>query len=111
MTAKQFQPIAEQVFMQMTSNTGATDAERISNFAAFTDAQMYAVVAQQFADNASLISVEFHRSSLSNTRTVLKLSLGFADQKTGVMRKFCADFDATDKHPFKAKMWEHCYDC
>jgi hypothetical protein len=110
MTAKQFQPTVEQVFTQLTSNPGATDAERVQAFAAFTDTQMYHVVAEQFAADASLSSVEVHRSPMSDTQTVLKLTMTFMDRKTGVTRKLCANYDVGGKYPFKVTMWAPCYD-
>jgi PatG C-terminal len=110
MTAKQFQPLVDQVFVQLTKTTGAADPERIEAFAAFTDAQMYHVVAEQFAANASLSAVEVHPSSISDTQPVLTLSLVFVDRRTGITRKFCADFNAEGIYPFRVTSWGPCYD-
>jgi hypothetical protein len=112
-TAKEFQPAAEELFdriMQMTDNAGATDENRALNYLAVRYPAVYARVAEQFAANASLSAVEIRPSPLSTVRKIVDVIFAFTDRKTDVTEKFFVRVDVTEEFPFLVTKMSPYYD-
>ena len=112
-TAKEFQPAAEELFdriMQMTDNAGATDENRALNYLAVRYPAIYAKVAEQFATNASLSAVEVRSSPLSAVRKIVDVILAFTNRNTDVTEKFFVRVDVTEEFPFLVTKMSPYYD-
>jgi PatG C-terminal len=112
-TAKEFQPAAEELFdriMQMTDNAGATDENRALNYLAVRYPAIYAKVAEQFAANASLSAVEVRPSPLSNHRNIVDVVIEFRDRNTDFAEKFFVRVDVTEEFPFLVTKMSPYYD-
>lgn len=102
-SAKEFQPAAEEVFdriLQMTDNAGATDENRALNYLAVRYPAIYARAAEQFAAAASLSGVEVRPSSLSAVRKIVEVIFAFTNRTTDVTEKFSVRVDVTEEFPF-----------
>ena len=112
-TAKEFQPAAEELFdriMQMTDNAGATDENRALNYLAVRYPAIYASVAEQFATNASLSAVEVRSSPLSAVRKIVDVIFAFTNRNTDVTEKFFVRVDVTEEFPFLVTKMSPYYD-
>jgi hypothetical protein len=112
-TAKEFQPAAEELFdriMLMTDNSGATDENRALNYLAVRYPTIYAKVAEQFADNASLSAVEVRPSPLSAARKIVDVLFAFTNRNTDVTEKFFVRVDVTEEFPFLVTKMSPYYD-
>lgn len=112
-TAKEFQPAAEELFdriMQMTDNAGATDENRALNYLVVRYPAIYAKVAEQFATNASLSGVEVRSSPLSAVRKIVDVILAFTNRNTDVTEKFFVRVDVTEEFPFLVTKMSPYYD-
>jgi hypothetical protein len=112
-SAKEFQPAAEELFdriMQMTDNAGATDENRALNYLAVRYPGMYAKVAEEFALNASLTSVEVRPSPLSPLRKIVDVIFEFTNRSTDVAEKFFVRCDVTEEFPFLVTRISPYYD-
>src|SRR5206468_4106171 len=112
-TAKEFQPAAEELFdriMQMTDNAGATDENRALNYLAVRYPAIYAKVAEQFATNASLSAVEVRSSPLSAVRKIVDVILAFTNRNTDVTEKSFVRVDVTEEFPFLVTKMSPYYD-
>ena len=111
--AKEFQPAAEELFeriMQLTDNAGATDENRALNYLAVRYPAIYAKVAEQFAENASLSAVETRRSPLSATQKIMDVVFHFKGRETDVEEKFLVRVDVTERFPFLVTKLSPYYD-
>ncbi|MGH7791315.1 MAG: hypothetical protein ACREOB_03265, partial [Thermodesulfobacteriota bacterium] len=96
MTAKEFTPAAEELFMrimQMADNAGATDDHRALNYLAVRYHAIYAKAAESLAQNCSLTSVEVRPSALSGTRRIVDVIFTFTNRQTDVTEKFFVRVD------------------
>jgi hypothetical protein len=112
-TAKEFQPAAEELFdriMQMTDNAGATDENRALNYLAVRYPAIYAKAAEEFAADASLSGVEVRPSALSNTRKVVDVIFSYTNRNTDVVEKFFVRVDVTEEFPFLVTKISPYYD-
>ncbi len=112
-TAKEFQPAAEELFdriMQMTDNAGATDENRALNYLAVRYPAIYARVAEQFATNASLSAVEVRSSPLSAVRKIVDVIFAFTNRTTDVTEKFFVRVDVTEEFLFLVTKMSPYYD-
>jgi hypothetical protein len=111
-TAKEFQPAAEELFdriMQLTDNAGATDETRALNYLVVRYPAIYAKVAEQFAANASLSAVEVRPSPLSGVRKIVDVLFAFTNRNTDVTEKFFVSVDVQEELLFLvAKMRPYC---
>ena len=95
--------VAEEVLdriLQLAGNTGATDEHRVANYIAVRYPGLYGWVAEAFAQNKSLTSVEIRPSPLSGARKVLRVVLTLRHRTTDFVEKVAADVDATGGYPF-----------
>jgi hypothetical protein len=112
-TAKEFQPAAEELFdriMQMTDNAGATDENRALNYLAVRYPAIYAKVAEQFAADASLSAVEVRPSPLSAVRKIMDVIFAFTNRNTDVTEKLFVRVDVTEEFPFLVTKMSPYYD-
>jgi hypothetical protein len=103
MTAKEFTPSAEELFMrilQMADNAGATDEHRALNYLACRYPAIYATVAEAHARNLSLTAVDVRPSSLSGTRKIVDVVFSLTNRTTDVVEKFFVRADVTEEFPF-----------
>ena len=113
-SAKDFAPAAEELFgriMQMTDNAGATDEHRALHYLAVRYTAIYFKVAEEFAQNCSLSSVDVHESALSGTRKLLDVIFSYTNRNTDVVNKFFVIVDVLDEFPFLVKKLSPFYDC
>jgi cyclic patellamide precursor peptide PatG len=111
--AKEFTPAAEELFMrimQMADNAGATDEHRALNYCAVRYPAVYAMAAEEFAQNSSLTAVEVRPSPLSGTRKVVDVIFSFTNRNTDVTEKFFVRVDVTEKWPFLVTKRSPYYD-
>jgi hypothetical protein len=112
-TAKEFQPAAEELFdriMQITDNAGATDENRALNYLAVRYPAIYAKAAEEFAANASLSAVEVRPSPMSAVRKIVDVIFAFTNRNTDVTEKFFVRVDVTEEFPFLVTKMSPYYD-
>ena len=103
MPAKEFTDAADELFgriMQMTNNTGNTDAHRALNYLAVRYPAIYAKTAEAFAANASLTAVDVKPSPLSGTRAIVEVIFSYTNRGTDVTEKFFVRVDVTEEFPY-----------
>lgn len=113
MTAKEFTPAAEELFMrimQMADNAGATDDHRALNYLAVRYPAIYATAAEAFGRNSSLTAVEVRPSPLSSTRKIVEVIFSFTNRNTDVTEKFFVRVDVTEEFPFLVTKMSPYYD-
>ncbi len=102
-TAKQFTPVAEELFMrimQITDNTGSTYEHRALNYLAVRYPAIYATAADAYSQNRSLTSVIVRTSRLSSTRKIVNVIFTFTHRQTDVSEKYFIRVDVTEEFPF-----------
>ena len=112
-TAKEFTPAAEELFMrimQMADNAGATDDHRALNYLAVRYPAIYATAAEAFGRNSSLTAVEVRPSPLSGTRRIVEVIFSFTNRQTDVTEKFFVRVDVTEEFPFLVTKMSPYYD-
>jgi hypothetical protein len=100
-----FSRAAAEMYDRMTSqadNAGASDCDRALNYLAVRYDAVYALGAEQFANNASLTSIECLPSPLGGARRIVEVIFSFTDRTTGVTSKFFTRVDVTECFPFLA---------
>ena len=101
--AKEFTPAAEQLFdriMQMADNGGSTDEHRAVNYLAVRYHRIYEAVAEAFARNESLTSLDVRPSRLRGTRKVVDVIFSFTNRNTDVVSKQFVRVDVSEEFPF-----------
>jgi hypothetical protein len=86
--------------MQMADNAGATDEHRALNYVAVRYERIFAVVAEQQRQNASLAGIEVRQSPLSGVRRIVDVIFSFTNRETDVTEKYFLRVDVTELHPF-----------
>ena len=86
--------------MQLTDNAGTTDGYRALNYLAVRYPAIYASIAEQFADGASLTAVEVRPSPLSSVRKIVEVIFAFTNRTTDVVEKFFVRVDVAEEFPF-----------
>jgi hypothetical protein len=113
MTAKQFEPVAEELFSrirQMADNAGATDDYRALNYLAVRYPAIYATAADMFGRNFALRAVEVLPSRLSGTRKIVDVIFAFTHRETDVMEKYFVRVDVSEEFPFLVTKLSPYYD-
>lgn len=113
MSAKQFEPAAEELFdriMQMTDNAGATDEHRALNYLAVRYPVIYATAAEAYGRNFSLTAVDVRPSRLSGTRKIVDVIFSFTNRQTDVIEKYFVRVDVTEEFPFLVTKLSPYYD-
>jgi len=103
MTAEQFGPAAEELFMrimQMADNAGATDEHRALNYLAVRYNAIYALAAERHGQNHSLSSVDVRPSRLSGVRKIVDVIFSLTHRQTSVTEKYYIRVDVTEEFPF-----------
>lgn len=111
--AKDFAPIAEELFMkirQMTDNAGATDDHRVLNYLAVRYHAIYATASECYQRNCSLTGVEVLPSGLSGTRKIVKVVFSFTNRNTDVTEKYFCRVDITEEFPFLVSKMQTYFD-
>ncbi len=93
-----------------SDNTGSTDGDRARNYMAVRYERTYSLAAEQFANNASLTSINVRPSPLNGTRKVVDVVVVFTDRATDVESKFLARVDVTECFPFLVTKMSPYYD-
>jgi hypothetical protein len=86
--------------LHQSDNAGATDCDRALNYLAVRYDRIYALAAQQFANNASFVGIECRPSALSGTRKIVDVVFAFVDRATDVISKHFTRVDVTECFPF-----------
>lgn len=110
---KQFAAVAEEVLwriLQLADNAGATDEHRALNYLAVRYPALYANAAEQYADNATLTSVEVRPSRLSGVRNIVNAILSYTHRQTDVTDKQFVRVDVTEEYPFLVSKLMPYYD-
>jgi hypothetical protein len=113
MTAKQFEPTANELFdrfIQVADNAGATDEHRALNYAAVRYPAIYANAVQQYASDFSLSGVDVLLSSLSGVRSIVDIILSYTNRNNDFTEKFFARVDVTEEFPFLVTKLSPYYD-
>jgi hypothetical protein len=100
---KEHRASAEELFdriMQMADNFGNQDDHRALNYLILRYPRIYEVVAEAFAKNDSLTSVNARRSRLSGDRKILDVIFSFTNRTTDVISQQFVRVDVTDMYPF-----------
>jgi hypothetical protein len=103
MTAKQFEPTANELFdrvMQVADNAGAMDEHRALNYVAVRYPAIYANAVEQHAADFSLSGVDILPSSLSSVRRIVEIILSYTNRNTDFTQKFFVRVDVTEEFPF-----------
>ncbi|MGH7801049.1 MAG: hypothetical protein ACREOW_10555 [Thermodesulfobacteriota bacterium] len=112
-TAKQFTPAAEELFMrimQMADNAGATDEHRALNYLALRYPAIYATAAEAFGRNSSMTAVEVRPSRLSGTHKIVDIIFSYTNRQTDVTEKYFVRVDVTEEFPFLVTKMSPYYD-
>lgn len=96
--------------MVQSDNAGATDCDRALNYLAVRYDRIYSLAAEQFASNASLMSINCMPSALSGTRTIVDVIFSFTDRATDVVSKYFTRVDVTECFPFLVTKMSPYYD-
>jgi hypothetical protein len=110
---KKFAAAAGEMFdliIGQTDNAGATDADRARNYLAVRYDRIYSLAAEQFANSASLTSVDVLPSPLNGARKVVDVRFVFTDRSTGADSKFFTRVDVTECFPFLVTKMSPYYD-
>jgi PatG C-terminal len=113
MSAKEFTPAAEEVFMrimQMADNAGATDEHRALNYLAVRYPAIYATAFEAHGRNSSLTAVDVRPSPLSGTRKIVEAIFSFTHRQTDLTEKFFTRVDVTEEFPFLITKMSPYYD-
>jgi hypothetical protein len=100
---KRFHAAAGEMFDRITSqidNAGATDADRALNYLSVRYDRIYSLAAEQFANNASLTSIDVLPSPLNGARKIVDVVFSFTDRSTDVVSKYFTRVDVTECFPF-----------
>jgi PatG Domain len=103
MEARQFESTAGEVFdriMRMADNAGATDEHRALNYLVLRYPALYAQVADAFARNFTLTSVETRQSRLSGVRKIVSVIFTYTNRQTDVSEQHFVRVDVTEGFPF-----------
>lgn len=101
--AKQHEQTAQELFdrfIQITDNTGATDAHRALNYLAMRYPAVYTTAAEAFMRDSSLTAVDARPSPLSGTRRIVDVIFSFTNRTTDVTEKFFVRVDVTEEFPY-----------
>lgn len=101
--AKEFQSAAEELFdriLQLTDNAGSADENRALNYLAVRYPAIYAKVAEQFGEGASLTAVDVRPSPLSGVRRIVEVIFSFTQRATDVTDKCFTRVDVSEEFPF-----------
>jgi hypothetical protein len=110
---QKFNKASAEVFDRITSqmdNAGATDCDRALNYLTVRYDRIYSLAAEQFANNASLSSIDCLLSPLSGARKVVDVVFSFTDRETDVVSKFFTRVDVTECFPFLVSKLGPYYD-
>jgi hypothetical protein len=110
---KKFLAAAGEMFdriIQQSDNAGATDAHRALNYLAVRYDRVYSLAAEQFANNASLTSIDALLSPLTGARTIVDVVFSFADRSTDGVSKYFTRVDVTECFPFLVTKMAPYYD-
>jgi hypothetical protein len=113
MTAKAFEPAAQELFerlMLMTDNAGATDEHRALNYLAMRYPAIYTKVADRFAEGYALSGVDTNLSTLSGARTIIDVVFKFTNRTTDYSEKFFTRVDVAEEYPFLVTKLSPYYD-
>ena len=111
--AKKFAAAAAEMFdriIQQSDNHGATPGDIAKNYLAVRYARIYALAAEQFANNCSFTSIDVLPSPLSGTRNVFDVVFSFTDRATDVVSKYFVRVDVTECFPFLVSKMAPYYD-
>jgi hypothetical protein len=103
MTAKQFEPTANEVFdrvIQVADNAGALDEHRALNYLAVRYPAIYGNAVEQHADDFALTGVDVLPSSLSGVRKIVEVILSYTNRNTDFTQMFFVRVDVTEEFPF-----------
>lgn len=101
--ADQFDAAASELFsrvQQLADNAGAIDEHRALNYLVVRYPTLYAHVAERFAADSALTSVDVMTSRLSGIRTLVNVVFTFTDRSSGVIDKSSVRVDVTEEFPF-----------
>jgi hypothetical protein len=110
---KKFAAAASEMFdriIQQSDNHGATPEDIAKNYLAVRYARIYALAAEQFAENRSFTSIDVLPSPLSGTRKVFDVVFSFTDRATDVVSKYFVRVDVTECFPFLASKMSPYFD-
>jgi PatG C-terminal len=102
-TAKQFEPTANEVFdrvIQVADNAGAMDEHRALNYLAVRYPAIYANAVEQHAEDFAMTGVDVLPSSLSGVRRIVEIILSYTNRNTDFTQKFFVRVDVTEEFPF-----------
>jgi PatG C-terminal len=102
-TAKQFEPVAEELFSrvaQLADNAGATDEHRALNYLTVRYPAVYTTAADAYGRNLSLSAVDALPSRLSGPRSIVDVIFSYTNRQTDVTEKFFVRVDVTEAFPF-----------
>ena len=111
--AAQYEQTSRELFdriLQITGNTGGTDAHRALNYLAMRYPAVYAMAAEEFARDSSLSGVEVRSSPLSAARKIVDVIFSFTNRNTDVTEKFSVSVDVTDEFPYLVAKISPYYD-
>ena len=113
MTAKQFEPTANEVFdrvIQVADNAGAMDEHRALNYLAVRYPAIYTNAVEQYTDDFSLSGVDVLPSQLSGVRRIVDIIISYTNRKTDFTQKFFVRVDVTEEFPFLVTKLSPYYD-
>lgn len=109
-SAEEFGPMAEEVLdriLQITGNAGASDGDRACNYLAVRCSEIYQTAAEQFAQNASLTSVDVYPSPIGGGRVVVEFA--YTNRTTELVEKFCVRVNVEGEFPYLENKLSRCY--
>ncbi|HMK23551.1 MAG TPA: hypothetical protein VK466_14540 [Terriglobales bacterium] len=96
--------------MQQTDNAGATDCDRALNYLSVRYDRIYALAAEQFANNASFTGIDCLPSPLNGTRKIVDVVFRFTDRTSDVVSSYFTRVDVTECFPFLVTRLSPYYD-
>ena len=113
LAAESFEAVAGELFdrvLQMADNAGATDEHRAMNYLVVRYPAIYALVAERYAQDNALTSVDVRASPLSGARKLVEVRFAFTSRATDVTEKFFVRVDVTGEFPFLVTKLSPYYD-
>jgi PatG Domain len=86
--------------LSATDNAGSADERRALNYLALRYPGLYARVADCFARDFALTSIQGHPWPLSAARRIVEIRLAFTDRKNEFVEKYFVRVDVNDGFPF-----------
>ena len=97
--------------MQLTQNTGATNAHRAVNYLTMRYPAIYGKALEQYENGSFLTAVDVRPHPVSSSRNIVDVVFSYTNRKTNVTEKSSVSVDVTEQFPFLVTKISPYLDC